>query len=70
MPHASSLAKEDVVMSLAFCFLLLACFAAIVAFGGFTAGLVAQVAGALFALFLVLMVGAAVSRVLRKDQST
>ena len=57
-------------MSLAFCFLLLACFAAVVAFGGFASGPLAQIALAFFAVFLVLMVGAAVARVLRKGQST
>lgn len=57
-------------MSWAFGFLLLACFAGIVAFGGFASGPATSVAWLLFAVFIVLMIVKAVSRALRKDGQT
>jgi uncharacterized membrane protein YtjA (UPF0391 family) len=57
-------------MSWAFGFLLLACLAGIIAFGGIANGPVTSVAGILFVVFIVLMIAKAVARALRKHSQT
>lgn len=57
-------------MSWAFGFLLLTCFAGVVAFGGVASGTATSVAWILFAVFIVLMIVKAVSRALHNDGPT
>lgn len=57
-------------MSWAFGFLLLACLAGIVAFGGVASEPVSWIAWIFFAVFILLMIVKAVSRALRNDGQT